>query len=166
MIIIGMKIKEFDWKNWKPTEKAVLCFIIENNRILLIRKKKGLGAGKINGPGGRIEPGEKAIDAAIRETEEEVGLTPLGVEEKAELSFVFVDGFSIFVKVFTVFKYTGILGETDEADPIWFDLDKIPYNEMWEDDLLWLPRIISGNQIKARFIYEEEKILDFDVTVL
>ncbi len=166
MIIINMKIKDFDWKNWIPTEKAVLCFIIENNRILLIRKKKGLGAGKINGPGGRIEPGEKAIDAAVRETEEEVCVTPLKVKEMADLSFVFVDGFSIYVKVFTAEKYEGELKETDEAVPLWFNLDKIPYKEMWEDDKHWLPHVISGSYIKARFIYEDERMLDFDVEEL
>ena len=161
-----MKIKDFDWKNWVPTEKAVLCFIVENSRILLIRKKKGLGAGKINGPGGRIEPGEKAIDAAIRETQEEVCVTPLQVKEMADLSFVFVDGFSIYVKVFTAENYEGVLKETDEAVPLWFNLAEIPYKEMWEDDEHWLPCVISGNYVKARFIYENEKVLDFDVAKL
>lgn len=161
-----MKITDFDWKNWEPSEKAVLCLIIQDKRILLIRKKKGLGAGKINGPGGRIEPGEKAIDAAIREAEEEVGLTPFNVEKKAVLSFVFTDGFSIFVEVFTASGYTGEMVETDEAKPFWFNLTDIPYHEMWDDDRHWLPLVLDGKNIKARFIYENEKILDHDIRIL
>ena len=37
---------------------------------------------------------------------------------------------------------------------------------MWEDDDHWLPRVISGNYVKARFIYENEKVLDFDIAKL
>ena len=41
-------MNEPDWSVWKPTERGVLCFIIRDGRILLIRKKRGLGVGKIN----------------------------------------------------------------------------------------------------------------------
>jgi 8-oxo-dGTP diphosphatase len=49
-----------DWSVWQPTERANLCFVTRGDEVLLIHKKRGLGAGKINGPGGRIEPGETA----------------------------------------------------------------------------------------------------------
>jgi 8-oxo-dGTP diphosphatase len=55
-------------------------------QVLLGRKKKGLGLGNIVGLGGKLEPGESALDAAVREVEEESGLTvtadaltPMGV---------------------------------------------------------------------------------------
>jgi 8-oxo-dGTP diphosphatase len=70
-----------DWNSWIPRERANLCFILRHGRVLLIRKKRGLGAGKINGPGGKIEAGESALASAIRETQEEVGVTPVGLEE-------------------------------------------------------------------------------------
>ena len=65
-----------DWTQWKPGVLATLMFIIDEprGRVLLIRKKRGLGAGKINGPGGKIDPGEDAITAALREAEEELAL--------------------------------------------------------------------------------------------
>ncbi len=49
-----------DWNNWEPGLRATLMFIVDEAReeVLLIRKKRGLGAGKINGPGGKIDPGE------------------------------------------------------------------------------------------------------------
>ena len=64
-------VDDIDWPLWQFTEHAVLCFIVDGDRILLIHKKTGLGAGKVNGPGGRIEPGESPLQAAVRETEEE-----------------------------------------------------------------------------------------------
>src|ERR1019366_8448495 len=84
-------VDRIDWAAWKPTEYANLCFVMRDGQILLIRKKRGLGAGKINGPGGRLEKGETALDSAIRETQEEVGVKPTGLEQIGELFFQFLD---------------------------------------------------------------------------
>ena len=68
-----------DWKSWQPGVRATLMFIIDEAKreVLLIRKKRGLGAGKINGPGGKIDPGETSLECAVRETQEELGVTAL-----------------------------------------------------------------------------------------
>ncbi|MFP6630384.1 MAG: NUDIX domain-containing protein, partial [Myxococcota bacterium] len=63
-------VAEIDWQAWTPSEYGTLCFVIRDGRILLIRKKRGLGAGKIVGPGGRVEPGETPLACAIREVQE------------------------------------------------------------------------------------------------
>jgi 8-oxo-dGTP diphosphatase len=91
-----MKIDDIDWPNWNPQQRATLLFVIKDGQILLIHKKRGLGAGKINGPGGRLEPGETPYEAAIRETQEEVGITPTDAVQVGELHFQFVDGLSLF----------------------------------------------------------------------
>ena len=96
----NLHVDSFDWDSWEPTEKAVLCFVVDNDQILLIHKKTGLGAGKINGPGGRIEPGETPLEAAIRETTEETGITPIAPVQQADLSFVFTNGYSLHGSVF------------------------------------------------------------------
>jgi len=64
---IPRMVRDIDWASWTPTERATLLFVLRDGQILLIHKKTGLGAGKINGPGGRIEPGESAQEGAIRE---------------------------------------------------------------------------------------------------
>ena len=58
---------EVDWDHWEPSMRANLLFVQQGERVLLIRKKTGLGSGKINGPGGKLEPGETAREAAVRE---------------------------------------------------------------------------------------------------
>ena len=90
----------------------MLCFVIQDDRMLLIRKKRGLGAGKVNGPGGRIEPGETALAAASRETQEEIGMTPTGLSAAGELLFQFADGYALHCSVFTAHGAQGILIET------------------------------------------------------
>ncbi len=50
-----------------------LVFILRGDEVLLAMKKRGLGTGKWNGPGGKVKGKETPEEAAIRETEE-VGL--------------------------------------------------------------------------------------------
>ena len=147
------------WPTWIPRERAVLCFIVKNGQILLIRKKRGLGAGKINGPGGRIEPGETPREAVVRETQEEVGVTPLGLEERGVIQFQFTDGYSLHCVIFQASDLEGELIETDEADPFWCSVDEIPYDGMWEDDRHWLPLMLEGRPFKASFEFEGESML-------
>ena len=119
-----------DWSTWTPRERANLCFIVKDGRVLLIRKKRGLGAGKINGPGGKVEPGETTLESAIRETQEEIGVTPREIEERGVLHFQFTDGYSLHCVVFVAADFHGEPIETAEATPLWFDLEAIPFEEM------------------------------------
>jgi 8-oxo-dGTP diphosphatase len=149
-----------DWENWQPRERANLCFIVKDGRILLIHKKRGLGAGKINGPGGKIEPGETALESAIRETQEEIGVTPLEIEERGVLHFQFIDGYSLLCIVFLARDFEGELIETDEAIPMWFPSDAVPFGRMWEDDQHWLPQVLAGQHFKAWFLFDGDRMLE------
>ena len=153
-------VSEINWPAWIPQQRATLLFVIRDGRILLIHKKRGLGAGLINGPGGRLEPGETAHAAAIRETEEEIGVTPTGISARGELFFQFVDGLSIHVAVFSATDFTGSLCETDEAIPLWVALDAIPYDRMWADDAHWLPLVLAGRAFKGYFLFDGPRMLD------
>jgi len=153
-------VSEIDWKQWNPTERATLLFVLQDSHILLINKKTGLGAGKINGPGGRIDPGETAIQGAIREVQEELCVTPIGVRPAGELSFQFIDGYSLHGSVFTATGFEGQLCETREASPIWTPVDQIPYERMWADDALWLPLLLQGRGFSGFFVFEGDTMLD------
>ena len=158
-------VKDVDWENWVPQEKAVIVYIKDNDNLILIHKKTGLGAGKINAPGGRIEKGETPEEAAVRECIEEIGLTPLNIKRGAELSFIFKDGYSLFGYVFFTDSYEGSLIETDEAKPFFCSLDNIPYDKMWEDDILWLPDALAGNYVTGRFIFDSDKMLSKKIDI-
>ncbi len=152
---------EVDWVHWDPTERATLMFVIRDGQVLLIHKKKGLGAGKINGPGGRLDPGETARQAAIREVQEELLVTPTGVHEAGELLFQFVDGFSIHGYIFTATGCEGEPQETDEAIPLWTPLDRIPFDRMWEDDRIWIPLMLAGRPFTGRFLFDGDRMLEY-----
>jgi len=75
----------FDWEGWKGEVLATLLFVVKDGRILLIEKKRGHGAGKVNGPGGKIDPGETALECAVRETQEELHIHAKDARKVAEL---------------------------------------------------------------------------------
>jgi len=148
-----------DWAHWRPVDRATLLFVVREGRILLIHKKRGLGRGKVNGPGGRLEDGETPAEAAVRETREEIGITPTAIRECGELRFQFTDGYAIHVHVFRADGFAGALVETDEARPFWVDLDAIPYDEMWADDRVWLPLFLRGEPFSGRFLFDGDTML-------
>ena len=102
-----MRVRDIDWGSWRAKDPATLVFVVKDPSVLLIRKKRGLGAGKINAPGGRLEQGETPLEAAIRETREEVCVTPLDLRYAGVNLFQFIDGYSIHVHVFKARDFEG-----------------------------------------------------------
>lgn len=150
-----------DWPSWQPVMRATLLFVFDEEKgILLIRKKRGLGAGKVNAPGGKIDPGESPAECALRETEEEVLVRAHPPAEAGVLHFQFTDGLSIECHVFTSRGHDGTPGETIEAAPFWCPADRIPYEEMWADDRVWLPLLLDGVPFRGYFIFDGETMLD------
>ena len=76
-----------------------------------------------------------------------------------------MDGFSIHGYVFTATDCLGEPAETDEAIPIWTPIEKIPFHEMWEDDIYWLPQVLFGKYVNARFVFEGERLLDYQIAI-
>jgi 8-oxo-dGTP diphosphatase len=160
---IIMRFRSIDWSTWVPKETATLLFVVREGQILLIHKKRGLGAGKINGPGGRLEPGESAESAAVREVEEELCITPTGVRRSGELRFQFTDGHSIHCFVFRANDFLGSPQTTDEAIPQWFPVGEIPYHRMWADDRIWLPLMLESIPFSGRFLLEGDRMLGYEI---
>lgn len=152
-----------DWDTWQGVIHATLMFIVKEGRILLIEKKRGLGAGKINGPGGKIDPGETALEAVIRETQEELLITPLGTRKLGELWFSMSDSPDILCHVYRADDHDGVPTETDEAVPVWTDVNEIPWQRMWEDDRHWLPLLLENTTFHGRFVFEGETMRWMDM---
>ncbi|TDW29092.1 8-oxo-dGTP diphosphatase [Cryobacterium psychrophilum] len=126
-------------------------------QVLLGRKKRGLGLGNIVGLGGKLERGETAVDAAVREIEEESGLVveaqnlvPLGV-----LTYLFPhrDSWSQVSTVFVCSEWTGTPRESDELNPEWFAVAALPVKDMWDDAKHWLPGVLDGAPAHATFTF-------------
>jgi 8-oxo-dGTP pyrophosphatase MutT (NUDIX family) len=140
--------------------QATLCFLVKEKQVLLAMKKRGFAAGKWNGAGGKMDERDKTIkDAAIRETQEEIGVIPVEMKQAAVLNFYHVDmaDWGQQVTVYLCGKWEGEPAESEEMAPRWFDRDKLPYENMWDDDRLWLDRILNGEILEADFLFDENQ---------
>jgi len=152
-------VDEIDWDAWEAQEHCVLAYIIKDGKALLINKKQGMGTGLVNGPGGHIELEETAIEAAYREFTEETGLVTKDLDYRGVLKFQFKDGVSMIGYVYFGTEAEGTLKSSEETTPFWCDVKDLPYDKMWEDDVLWLPRALEGDTFNGRFIFDGEKLL-------
>jgi 8-oxo-dGTP diphosphatase len=156
-------VAQIDWERWEPREHATLIFVGRGEDVLLIRKKRGLGAGKINAPGGRLDAGETALACALRELREEVNLTARRADERGELSFQFRDGYAVHVRVFWTDDWVGVPTETAEAIPQWTPRKAVPFEEMWQDDRFWIPLLFAGIHFRGRFIFDGDSMQDYSL---
>lgn len=139
--------------------ETTLCLLKRKNEILLAMKKRGFGEGKYNGVGGKIEKDETEEEAMIRETQEEIKVTPLKYEKVGIIEFdEYYKGVkqNLIFHLYIVYDWCGIPSETEEMCPKWFDIRKIPYNKMFDDDKYWLPLILQGRKIKAYFEFDKD----------
>lgn len=150
-----------DWSAWRPDLHATLLFVVREGRILLIEKKRGLGAGKLNGAGGKLDPGETPLEAAVREFEEELGARPLDPVHVGQVAFAVTEGEGIQIHVFRSEEMEGVPVETDEAVPFWAPLDDVPYDRMWEDDRYWLPLVIEGRTFDVKTLFDGDRMLGY-----
>lgn len=160
MTAVPRSLAAIDWATWQPTDTATLVFVVRGGEVLLIRKKRGLGAGKVNGPGGRIDAGESPRCCAVREMREELGTTPCAMRDCGQLRFQFVDGYGIHVHVFRADACFGLPRESPEAVPLWTPLERIPYDQMWADDRLWIPLMLRRQRFDGRFVFDGDAMLD------
>jgi 8-oxo-dGTP diphosphatase len=155
--------------------ETTLCFLFQRNppeRVLLGFKKIGFGAGKYTGFGGKVQPGETPSVAAIRELKEETGVQVHEEELRAMGRFAFLfpaqPAWSQLVHVFVAESWVGTPKESREMVPAWFSVDEIPVERMWEDGAHWLPHILAGERIHARFTFgaDNETIAEMEIRPL
>ncbi|MFZ7088129.1 8-oxo-dGTP diphosphatase [Curtobacterium sp. RRHDQ10] len=127
------------------------------DEVLLGEKRRGLGAGNVVGPGGKLEPDESSAAAAVREVAEEIGVTLAAADLEArgtlDYRFPFRPSWSQRSDVFVVRRWSGVPTASDELAPRWFPLDDVPYARMWDDAQYWLPGVLRGGSVDARFTF-------------
>ncbi|MEI8248953.1 MAG: 8-oxo-dGTP diphosphatase [Candidatus Taylorbacteria bacterium] len=152
----------------KKIKLLTLCIIVKDGRILLGMKKRGFGEGRWNGFGGKVEPGETIAHAAHREVQEEVGITVQKMDEVGVLMFEFEsDPQKVMeVHVFKAEEYIGEATETEEMRPQWFDVNQIPYEQMWSDDAYWLPLLLQGKKFTGTFLFDRPSDATYQAQIL
>jgi len=144
--------------------QTTLCFLFNSHsEILLIYKKRGFGVGKWNGVGGKVEVGEQPIDAAKREVMEEVGVIVEALIPQGAIEFVWPESKkenNTICYIFSNDMYLGDPAETEECRPQWFPIESIPYDQMWDDDKHWYPKMINGETLNLKIYFNDQSIVE------
>ena len=147
-------------------KQATLCLLVKEDQkgreLCLGWKKFGFGKGNWNAAGGMFDLGKdkSIIDTVVRETEEEFGVKIRDFEKVAVFNFLYPKEkeWDQEVHIFLCKSWEGEPKESDEMAPQWFKEKEIPFSEMWVDDKFWLPRILGGEKLKGKFIFETRKV--------
>ena len=140
-----------------------LSIIHQHPRVMLGMKKRGFGAGRWNGFGGKLKQGEFIEEAAKREILEEAGVIVDNLKEVGIINFEFIKnpGEILEVHILKIESFKGEPKESEEMKPQWFNLDEIPFNEMWSDDIYWFPFFLKNKKFRGKFLFDEnDKVLE------
>ena len=137
-----------------------LCIIHQHPKILLGLKKRGFGAGRWNGFGGKLKDNESIEEATKRELSEEAGVIVQKIEQIGIMDFSWNNKLeTIEVYLFKAGNFEGEPKESEEMKPQWFFIDEIPFKEMWPDDIHWIPLFLKGKKFKGKFLFGEADVV-------
>ncbi len=142
-----------------------LCIVHQHPNVLLGMKKRGFGAGRWNGFGGKVSEGETIEVAAKREMMEEAGIELQEMDKVGIIEFEFRGNPEILeVHIFKADNFLGEPSESEEMKPQWFHVDEIPFGEMWPDDIHWIPMFLEGKKFKGKILFgDSDVVLSHDI---
>jgi 8-oxo-dGTP diphosphatase len=112
---------------------GVVC--LKGDQVLLIRRGKPPRMGEWSLPGGRIEPGERAVDAALRELREETGVEARIVGLIDVVDGIFPEAGRHYVLIDYVAEWTGgeVIAGDDAADAAFMPADAAMAAVAWSE---------------------------------
>jgi len=123
-----------------------LCFLVEGGDVLLLRgaADKSLWAGRLNGVGGHIEPGEDPLTSARREVQEETGLVVRDLSLRAIVHISASDAQGgVMLFVFAGRAPSRAVRSGREGELGWYPISQLPWAELVDDLRELLPRVLG-----------------------
>lgn len=156
----------------KPIRKAVRCYLIKDNEVVVTKYKKGnKKEGYYDIPGGKIEEGETPKQTAIREMKEETGIEIQNLKYKGIMTIEYPDRMFIF-DTFISKEYEGEPQEFEKNTSEWIDIDELLKKEKILSNIILLDKFLIKGLIDDNRNFnlhikvdEQENILGIDYNV-
>lgn len=130
-----------------------------------IKKQNDMHAGKWNGLGGKLEPGETPEECARREIWEELGLKVKNLHWKGFLTFPqFSNQEDWYAFVFVAEADQDEVIDSAEGQLRWIPNHELLELNLWEGDRVFLPWLDQPGFFSAKFIYQDKKLVDYEVS--
>ena len=146
---------------------ATLCYVRQGGKTLMlhrIKKENDMHAGKWNGLGGKLLPGETPEACAIREVCEESGLTMINPVLRGLITFPgFANDDDWYCFLFVGQEFTGELIDSDEGVLAWIDDTALLDLPLWPGDRIFIPWLDVDAFFSGRFRYVDGQLQDHDV---
>ena len=146
---------------------ATLCYLRRDGKTLMIHRVKkahDMHAGKWNGLGGKLDPGESPEECAVREVYEESGLRACNPQLKGFLTFpLFAKDEDWYVFVYVVKDFEGELIDSPEGDLRWVDDADLTSLNLWEGDPIFLPWLDRPSVFSGKFVYQNGRLISHNV---
>ena len=141
---------EYKYNNTnKKVRKAVRIFLIENDRIVVIKYNSKVNKDYYDIPGGKIEEKESSLGAATREFKEETGMKIINHKFIGNAIIEYPD--RIFdLDLYTAFEYEGIPENFEENDSMWIMIDEILKEEKTFPSIKILEYLKEDNNEKIK----------------
>lgn len=145
-----------------------LCIVHQGDKVLLGMKKRGFGAGRWNGFGGKLHEGETVEQAAKRELKEEADIIPRDLVLAGNLHFTITEtNEDLEVHLFKITEFEGEPKESEEMKPQWFKVNEVPFADMWPDDILWFPLFLENKKFHGEFNFKDQNnLIDYKIDVI
>ncbi len=130
-----------------------------------VKKPNDMHAGKWNGLGGKLEPGESPEMCAAREVLEESGLTVGNLEWHGILTFpAFAKDEDWLAFVYVAREPSGTLIDSPEGDLAWIPDDDLATLTLWQGDRIFIPWLLRDAFFSGRFSYVEGVLHEWSAT--
>lgn len=162
------KVQQYLEEHTPVFTPAVVGFCVRGDEVLLgVRKTSSLGLGikRLSGLGGKVgdEPefaDETHEEALVRELREEVGIEVKKAVCMGSVQFIFPDKpkWTLDTKIYLIHEWEGEPVETEAIAPEWVSKNAMPWDRMWSDNHIWVPKILMNEKIQATILHGEEEV--------
>ena len=137
----------------KPVRKAVRTFLINDNKVIVIKYKTNKNINYYDIPGGKIEKNESSIDTSIREFKEETGIEVIDQKYKGNVIIEYPNMIFDF-DIYLVNTFKGIPQEFDENYSMWINIEDL-LNENKKIPTVEIIKYLKNKDIRLK-IYSDD----------
>lgn len=140
--------KRFNTQDKKNARKGAVLILLNGGQIIPLIKRSlydGPHSGQMALPGGKIEAGEGPIEAAVRETEEEIGIAIKEIEILGALSPLYIPPSGYLVHPFVGYTSRKFFYNPDPSEVA--EVHEVSVTDLLNDDLIKKKRMKLPNNM-------------------